>query len=80
MMSEAVPLGGLLWVEVVLVVESDALSEPFDAVLEWSAPKPWFSSRKFYGFFYYIRRLGALVLPAGVKFSMFQFRHTRSPV
>ena len=42
MVPEAVPLGGLLWVEVVLVVESDALGDPFDAVLEWFASKPWF--------------------------------------
>lgn len=40
MVPEPVPLGGLLWVEVVLVVESDALDDPFDTVLEWFAAEP----------------------------------------
>ena len=42
MVPEAVPLGGLLWVEVVLVIESDTLSDPFDTVLEWFATESWF--------------------------------------
>jgi hypothetical protein len=39
---KAVPLGRLLWVEVVLVVEGDTLGDPFNSVLEWLAAEPWF--------------------------------------
>ena len=80
MVPEAVPLGGLLWVEVVLVVESDALGNPLDTVLEWSATETWSSRVVSLTGSHPIRRLGVLVLPGGFKFSMFQFKHTRSPV
>lgn len=42
MVPEAVPLRGLLWVEVILIIEGDALGDPFDTVLEWFTAEPWF--------------------------------------
>jgi hypothetical protein len=40
--SQSIPLGTLLWVEVIFVVECDAFCDPFYAVFKWFAAESWF--------------------------------------
>lgn len=79
MVTETVPLGRLLRVEVVLVIEGDALSDPFDAVLERFAAESCMIEWREYSYpADYCEVLKDL--PGGLRFSISQFKHTRSPV